>query len=330
MFDQTSEPIVTPPTRVSIAERLRYQGKGSELAILMFKNLALTILTFGIYAAWGRTNTRRYVWGNVTFMDDRAAYTGEGKELFKGWVMVGVIYIVAAIALNSLGFFIPKNMQVFLGLLFLPLYLYIYALIIYGGSRYRLSRTKWRETTFSMTRDKYSTREFMMIVFKGAFYSGLTLGLYFPIFQNAKRRFLINKSRFGTAKFDFKGTDSEYYFLLVKNLFFTFLTLGIYSSWMILDLLRYKLRTTTLDETIRFKTHLKGSDLFWFSVVSYLVTILTLGLALPWVINKAYHLFINSIEVYGEVDFASIQNVEADGSAAADVASVEYDFDLGF
>lgn len=326
MFDQTS-PV---ETKTYLSGRLEYKGRGSELAILMYKNLALTVLTLGLYAAWGRTNTRRYIWGKVSFMDDKAAYTGTGNELFRGWALVVAIYFVAAIVLNILNFFIPKPIQPFFGFVFIPLYMYIYALIIYGGTRYRLARTKWRETHFAMERNKELTREFVWLVFKGAFLSLITLGLYFPIFQNAKRRFLIDKSRFGTSRFSFSGTDSEYYKLIVKNLFFTIITLGIYSSWMMLNLLKYKVRNTKLDDTVEFRIHLKGSDIFWFSILSYFATILTLGLALPWVINKSYHLFVNSIEVFGEVDFHSIHNVESEGSAVADVASVEYDFDLGF
>lgn len=326
MFDQYTE----PSTKIFISERLKYQGKGLELALLMYKNLALTILTFGIYAAWGRTNTRRYLWGNISLLGDRGAYTGTGKELFRGWALVGVIYLGAAIILNVIGAFLPKLMQPFVGILFFPLYLYIYALVIYGGSRYRLARTKWRETHFGMVRNNELTRDFVGLVFKGVFLSLITLGLYFPIFQNAKRKFLIDKARFGTSKFRFKGRDSEYYKILAKGIFLTILTFGFYGSWMMLELLQYKLRNTTFDKTLFFRIHLKGSDIFKFSVLSYLATIFTLGLALPWIINKSYHLFVNSVEVFGEVDFNSIHNIQSEGSAVADVASVEYDFDLGF
>jgi uncharacterized membrane protein YjgN (DUF898 family) len=158
----------------------------------------------------------------------------------------------------------------------------------------------------------------------------VTIGIYIPCFQNNKRRFLINKARFGTAKFNFQGENGEFLFLFFTNLFFTIITLGFYGSWMILNLLEYKLNNTNLEHSLKFKTHLRGKDLFVFSILSYLVTVFTLGLAMPWVIDRTYKLFVNSIEVIGEIDFNQIQNIEAVGSAIGDVAMVEYDLDLGF
>lgn len=326
MFESPEESL----NKTIVNERLKYTGSGLELALLMYKNLALTILTLGVYAAWGRTNTRRYLWGNVSFMGDRGAYTGTGKELFRGWALLAGIYLVAVIALNMVTAFLPESIQPILGVLIVPIYVYLYALVIYGGTRYRLSRTKWRETHFSMQRDKKSTREFIWLVSKGFIFSILTLGLYLPFFQNAKRRFLINKASFGDMSFHFFGSDSEYFWLVLKNVFLTIITLGFYGSWMMINLLRYKLENISLGDSVRLRIDLKGSEIFVFSLLAYFSTILTLGLAIPWVVNKSYHMFINAVEVYGEIDFQSIHNVESEGNAIADVASVEYDFDLGF
>ncbi len=79
---------------------LSYSGKGGEMFMLMMKNLVLTIITLGIYRAWAKTDFRRYVWGNVHFLGDRASYTGTGEELFKGWLkLIGLIF--AAIIDNN-------------------------------------------------------------------------------------------------------------------------------------------------------------------------------------------------------------------------------------
>jgi uncharacterized membrane protein YjgN (DUF898 family) len=60
----------------------------------MFKNIFLTIITLGVYAAWGRTNTRRYLWGHTNFLNDRANYTGTGKEIFLGILKFFGIYVM--------------------------------------------------------------------------------------------------------------------------------------------------------------------------------------------------------------------------------------------
>ena len=321
MSDQNS----SGSASVSIDEKLSYSGSGTELALLMFKNLALTILTLGIYAAWGRTNTRRYVWGKVSFLGDRAAYTGTGKELFRGWMLVFAVYAVVAVIVN-----IITRIHPILAIIMVPLYVYVYALAIYGGTRYRLGHTTWRETAFSMQRNKVSTQVFIWLVVKGMLLSGLTLGIYLPVFQNERRNFLVNRAGFGTSKFSYDGASGEFFKLFFWNLFLTVITLGFYGSWMFLNLTKFKLKHSTLNNSLYFDMKLSGKDIFIFSFLAYLSTIFTLGLALPWVINRGYHLFINSIEVKGEINFNEIRNVVTEENAFGDVTAVEYDLDLGF
>lgn len=319
MFEQFS-----PDNKTVLNENISYTGSGNELALLMFKNLALTILTFGIYAAWGRTNTRRYLWGKVSFLGDRATYTGTGKELFKGWLLVGGVFILVATVVNVIGRINP-----FLVVLMLPLYVYVYALAIYGGSRYRLSRTTWRETAFTMERTKASTQLFIWTIVKYVLLMVLTLGICAPIFQNEVRRFLVNRAGFGTAKFHYSGTNSEFFKLFYINLFLTFITFGFYGPWMMLNLTKYKLKYSNLNNSIYFDLNLKGSQVFVYALVSYFATIFTLGLALPWIINWGYSLFFNAIHVTGEIDFNEVGNVVSEGSAVGDILAVEYDLDFG-
>lgn len=321
MFDQ----IDSISEKTTLNDRLRYNGSGTELALLMFKNLALTILTLGIYAAWGRTNTRRYIWGKVEFLGDRAAYTGTGKELFRGWMIVVGFYLLAGLILKVIA-----QVNALLPILFLPLYIYVYAIAIYGGARYRMSRTTWRETTFTMQRDKVSTQLFIWMVVKGTLLTGLTLGIYAPIFQNDVRRFLVNKGGFGTINFNYDSENMEFFKLFFWNLFLTIITLGFYGSWMLINIMKYKLKCSNLNNTVHFDLKLKGLDIFLFSVLSYICTLLTFGLALPWILNRGYGLFFNAIEVTGEIDFTKINNVVTEESAIGDVAAIEYDLDLGF
>ena len=319
------EPLYSGSKTTVINEHLKYSGSGTQLAFLMFKNLALTILTLGIYAAWGRTNTRRYIWGNVSFLGDRAAYTGTGKELFRGWLLVVAVYIVVAVLANI----ISKIHPLFI-LPIIPFYIYVYAIAIYGGTRYRLSRTKWRETAFTMQRSKESTQLFVWICVKGLLLTGLTLGIYLPVFQNDIRSFLTNRAGFGTLKFNYDGKNGEFWRLCFWNFFLTFITFGFYGPWMLLNLTKFKLQHSNLNDSLHFDINLKGSEVFVFGVVSYLLTVFSLGLAIPWMVNWGYSLFVNAIHVTGEIDFTSIRNIEADENPIGDVIAVEYDLDLGF
>src|SRR2546426_1122654 len=64
-----------------------------------------------------------------------------------------------------------------------------------GARRYRLSRVSWRGIRFSF---RGRAREFVRVFIPGVLLSTMTLGLYYPFFQNNMRRYLVNHSFFGT------------------------------------------------------------------------------------------------------------------------------------
>jgi len=315
----------TPPQSVSISEKFSYSGSGNELAFLMFKNLLLTVITLGIYGAWARTNTRRYLWGQTSFLGDRATYTGQGKELFKGWCFVSAIYMMFAVGLNVLQAFIHPAMAILL----VPLYMYIYALILYGGTRYRVSKTTWRGIRFGVDKDKQMSREFIILVLKYGFISILTLGFGLPMLIHETRKFLTNRMRLGSAYFRYEADRKEFCILCYKGVLLSIVTIGFYLPWFHARLIQFRMEKTSI-QNASFKVHLAGKDLFWYSLASFLLGMISLGLATPWILNWGNKLIINSIELSGEMNFQAIENLESTGEAMADVAAVEYDIDLAF
>lgn len=303
---------------------LRYSGDGFEMAILMLKNLFLTIVTLGIYRAWATTNLRRYIWGHVSFMDDRATYSGLGIELFRGWVKLIGIFIVGYVLAGLIGLVFP-----FAGLIMIAVYALMFALATYAGLRYRMSRTSWRQIHFGVDKNKALTNEFLKLYFLGVFLNILTLGIYYPWFKNSIRKFLTNKSRFGSSYFAYEGDGTEYAGIFWSNLLLTILTLGIYLPWMVMNLAKFRCENTSFQGKY-FELTLKGGEFFKFAIVAYLLTILTLGIAGPWMYNWGLKLFIENIHLDGMPDMALVSARESDGSAMADDIVEGYDLDFGF
>jgi uncharacterized membrane protein YjgN (DUF898 family) len=127
-----------------------FYGSWRDYAPIAFTNLLLTIVTLGIYTFWGRTRTRRYLWSQTRFIDDRLEWTGTGRELFFGYLLVMALVFVPVSALNLLVGTLalrgtPEGTAA-AGFLFLILYLFLFALggvAIFRALRYRLSRTFW-------------------------------------------------------------------------------------------------------------------------------------------------------------------------------------------
>jgi uncharacterized membrane protein YjgN (DUF898 family) len=129
-----------------------FQGLSREIIWLVIKNLLLNIVTLGFYRFWARTNVRRYLWEKMYVFGSPLEYTGTGKELFLGFLIVifGVFVPVAVINL------VVSIMDIYaiavLWALLLPLsFFYLIGVAIYRSRRYRLSRTRWRSIRAGQT-----------------------------------------------------------------------------------------------------------------------------------------------------------------------------------
>ena len=135
--------------------------------------------------------------------------------------------------------------------------------------------------------------------------------------------------RLGSSYFRYEADRREFCIICYKGILLTIITLGFYLPWFHAKLIQFRLEKTKI-QNAGFKVHLLGKDLFLYSLASFILGIVTLGLATPWILNWGNKLIINSIELSGEVDFQTIENLASDGEATADVAAVEYDIDLAF
>lgn len=124
-----------------------FEGTWREYAPIAFTNLLLTIVTLGFYRFWATTRTRRYLWSQTRFIDDRLEWTGTGGELFKGFLMVLVLlggpFLFLQFGVQAL---VIQGMGWAAGVLGAGAFLLIFFLggvARFRALRYRLSRTYW-------------------------------------------------------------------------------------------------------------------------------------------------------------------------------------------
>jgi uncharacterized membrane protein YjgN (DUF898 family) len=128
-------------------EAFAFTGTWRDYLPIALSNLTLTVVTLGIYRFWAKARERRYLWSHTRFIDDRLEWTGTGRELFFGFLIVMVVFSVPLLALNFLlTAMIARNQQAAAGALFILLYmflLYLAGFARYRALGYRLSRTYW-------------------------------------------------------------------------------------------------------------------------------------------------------------------------------------------
>jgi uncharacterized membrane protein YjgN (DUF898 family) len=126
---------------------VRFTGSWREYLPIAATNALLIICTLGVYRFWAAARQRRYLWSRTEFIDDTLEWTGTGREMFFGFLIV--IAVIAPFLLFFQFLFPALLARGKADAAFGIFTLFYIALIYLGGFarfralRYRLSRTYW-------------------------------------------------------------------------------------------------------------------------------------------------------------------------------------------
>lgn len=119
----------------------------------------------------------------------------------------------------------------------------------------------------------------LMVVFLIAFYVFL-LGIV-PFAIHGFYKYRMSRTNWRGVRFGYRGDRGTLIKLYFKELFLTFITLGIYSFWMTTNLRNYTLSNIKFGNA-DFKYKAKGIDYFILNLKGILLTYVTLGIYSFW------------------------------------------------
>ncbi len=374
-LDQAAQPPDPPITNTSAPnieqapDRFRrpfFTGTGGSLFGMFTMNTLLTLLTFGVYSFWARIKIRRYLHSQTKFAGARLAFHGTGGELLKGWMKAVAVFGIPYSALNYAGMvqtdaMLQWGVNILAGLFilcFIPI-------AIVGSHRYRMTRTSWRGIYFSF---RNSAKDFFTLYLKGMLFSILTLGIYYPVFDNAKRAFLVSGTHFGNRAFGFDGDAKELGSIYFKA--FRLLILGLVTAEAVLlatsflsgqanpnQVINIVFLTTiamvsmvipfvigtwfwfqatkqrymwnhTTFGPARFHATMTGKGLFELKLTNLFLLICTLGLAWPWVQTRNLQFLYYHVGLQGPLN---LKHVVQEASTASPMGEeLAGFFDTGF
>jgi uncharacterized membrane protein YjgN (DUF898 family) len=227
-------PSSTPKTRLDI----QFENRGDRLIGLGFVNGALRVMTLGLYSFWAKTEVRRKLWSFVRLNGEPLEYTGTGKELFLGFLIVfGAFVIPTLLAGVAVALVFAGNPTAF-AIYQAAIYILFFLLIgnaMYRAQRYRLSRTRWRGIRGALVGSPggYGWMYFWTLALPVAVIAGLAfivawmtrpavgggivavgvvIGLWvLPWRANALQRRLTREMRFGDAPLTYDGGAGPLY-----------------------------------------------------------------------------------------------------------------------
>lgn len=287
----------------------RFTGEGMALFVIHLVNMALKIITLGIYSFWARIKVRKYIYENTFFLKDRFLFHGTGGELIKGWMKVFLALLL--LSLVSLGFgWVAGPFGEIVGSLFT--WVAILALLpvaVVGSRRYQMSRTEWRGLRFSF---RGKTKDYFSHVLPGFFLAIITLGFYYPIYHNKKQSFLSRHTYYGNTRFHFSGNGQDLLKPFLKAVALSLVTLGIYWTWFVAQRQRYYWSHTSISG-INFNWNVNGTQLFLFHLVNGLLLLITLGFAFPWIEVRRMRFLTENLTLEGHFDLTQIVQQAGEG-----------------
>jgi len=194
---------VRSTVRVPRFEELHYpfefRGQAGEYFRIWIVNIALTLLTLGIYSAWAKVRTQRYFCANTYLDGSNFEYLASPMAILKGRLIAVALFIVYWVITH------------FMPLLALPAMLvFVIAMpwIIARAMAFRARNTAWRNVRFGFAGGYGDVvKAFILWPMLLPF----TFGLIWPFVHYKQKQLLVAKSEFGDQSFAFNAEPKQFY-----------------------------------------------------------------------------------------------------------------------
>ncbi len=190
---------VTGEASAPVRYRPEFKADPREYFRIWIVNLALTIVTLGIYSAWAKVRKLRYFYGCTVLAGSAFGYHGDPRAILRGRIIAAVLaggYIAARQTSNLATF-------VVVGLLAL-----ITPWLVVKSRMFALRVTSWRGLRFDFSPDyRGAYRQLLGWLILGV----VTFGLAMPRFSRERYQFIVSRSRYGATAFECNPDVGRFY-----------------------------------------------------------------------------------------------------------------------
>ncbi|MFO1318955.1 MAG: YjgN family protein [Burkholderiales bacterium] len=186
-------------------ESFRFSGNGAEFFRIWIVNLALTVVTLGIYSAWAKVRKLQYFYRHTQLAGSSFDYHGQPMAILKGR-LIAVALLGGSNALYAVH---PLAGTVF----WIPVAAIMPWLLV-RSLAFRLHNTSWRGLRF---RFDGSVTDGYRVFLLWPLAALVTLGLLWPRAHRELKRYQHNHSRFGNAPFTFDAPTRAFYRAYVRT-----------------------------------------------------------------------------------------------------------------
>ncbi len=318
-----------------------FNGRGGEYFGIWIVNIALTVLTLGIYSAWAKVRNKRYFYGNTEIAGASFEYLATGGQILKGRLIAVAVFV----ALSAISNFLSPEM---FGLFMLAFGLAM-PWLINAGLRFNARYSAYRGVHFRFTGSYWGAfKAFFLYPLLGI----ITLGIMMPHSLHYSARYVVTNHAYGNKAFKFDATVKQYQSAVLGLLIgivaaiaviaigfsqFSILLislgyLAIYGLALAFKPMLFNVYWQGVNfQNNRFDANMPVGRFIWVFFSNSIVVALTLGLAFPWAQVRLARLNANSLTFLHAGNLGSIAASQAkEQSALGEELGEVYDVDVGF
>ena len=275
------------------------------------------IFTLGIYSFFGKTKIRTYLTNKFSLAGERFVYSGTPKELFYGCIIVFILTSCPLVIANLIGLVkIASSSGDYLKFTTGPFYLIVdfwydmstvIVLCIYPCLmlKYRVSRISWKGVNGNL---KASVWKYFGLVILSVL-TIVSLNIFAPYIDLKRKNYIWNNMHFGVNKFNATAKAMP---LMNINIITTILlipTLGIARLWYYAALDRHVYSGIEING-LKITSIVSGKNLAKLVIGNILLVIFTLGLAIPFIIQRNIKFYIDNHTIIGDLSNLDLTPIE--------------------
>jgi uncharacterized membrane protein YjgN (DUF898 family) len=289
-------------------ERFQFTGSGGDYFRIWMVNIALTIVTFGIYSAWAKVRRLQYFYRNTRVAGSSFDYHGPPVAILKGRLIAFGLLVVYNLA---------EKFDYRIALLVaLPIAIAM-PWMLRQSLRFRLHYSSWRGLRFAFRGSPKGAYAAFML---WPILTALTLVALGPMWHQRLKRYQHDNSAFGTTPFRFSARIGDFYRTYGKALAlmvapgalagatllvltmgawrdgkgsafaallpFAFMAMFLAFVLLVGPYLRSRIQNLVWNHTTlgphRFQSTLQARRLAWIAFTNMLLIVATLGLFMPF------------------------------------------------
>ena len=183
--------------------RPEFSGTGAEYFRVWVVNVALTVVTLGVYSAWAKVRNRQYFYGNTRLAGGSFEYTANPVNILKGRLLV-----LFSIAAYQLALSFQPTLAFALAIAFIPLFPWVVITAVSFNLRY----SAYRGLRFHFD-GSYGEAFRVYMLWTGAAIA--SFGLAYPYVAWRRKKFLVERARYGSSAFSFDGKPGWFYVVYI-------------------------------------------------------------------------------------------------------------------